>query len=318
MPRPAFAAVAVLLLAACASSPAASPTTTLNPPASSPTAASASAAPSSTPAQASHAPELAAFAPGVVSTDAEEYRITFTPDGTTALFARGERFFPQSRQATIYETRLVDGSWTEPTVVPFSGEHPDIDPWFSPDGAHVFFSSIRPIDGVARDDAELFRVDRVGDGWSEPVHLASLGSEADELGASVSEDGTIIFASDRDGSAGWDLFVATPADDDADPYGEPRPVSDLNSPVWEFNPALSADGTQLVFTSIGRPGGSGLGDLYLAEGDGESWTEIGPLASNTGRDEYHASWSPDGGTLYFVRRSGHGDLVSVPWEDVRP
>jgi hypothetical protein len=38
-----------------------------------------------------------------------------------------------------------------------------------------------------------------------------------------------------------------------------------------------------------------------------------PLSVNTPADEYHASLSPDGATLYFVRRAGTGDLYEVAW-----
>lgn len=327
MPRPASRAargtVAVaalsLVLLGCAAPPAspdidsgaASASATV--PASAEVTASEAVA-SAEPSAAAVTP--ARLGPDVISTDDEEYRISFSPDGTTALFARGDGFFPQTRRATIYETRLEDGAWSEPTVAPFSGEHPDIDPWFSPDGASVFFSSIRPVDGTPREDAELFRVDRDGSGWSSPVHLASLGSEGDELGASVAADGTIVFASDREASStDWDLYVGTTAGDGA--YGEPEALADLNTADWEFNPAIDADGAIIVFTSIGRDGGSGLGDLFLAERGGEGWTEVGPLRTNTASDEYHASWSPDG-DLVFVRRAGDGDLYTVPWADARP
>jgi Tol biopolymer transport system component len=312
--------VVALLLAACGSS-SGSPGGSAEPPATDRAsigpsiAASASAsAPTEPPAIA---PTAERFAPDVVSTDAEEYRISFSPDGATALFARGDGFFPQTRQATIYEVTLEDGTWSEPEVAAFSGEFPDIDPWFSPDGERVYFSSIRPVEGASRTDAELFRVDRTDSGWSDPVHLASLGSEADELGASVASDGTIVFASDRNGaSTGWDLFAAS-ADEDGQ-FGTPEPMGALNTPAWEFNPAISGDGSELVFTSINREGGAGLGDLFLAKRDGDGWTEVGPLRTNSAADEYHASWSADATQLLFVRRTGQGDLFAVRWDDARP
>ena len=313
----AVVAVATLGLAAC-SGPSASPSTGTQTIAASAEASASAAASEAIPAaEPSVAAAVAApFGPEVISTEDEEYRISFSPDGTTALFARGDGFFPQTRQATIYETRLEDGTWTEPTVATFSGAYPDIDPWFSPDGASVYFSSIRPVDEEPRRDAELFRVDRDGSGWSDPVHLASLGSDGDELGASVAADGTVVFASDR-GSQGadWDLYVATAAEDGA--FADPEALADLNTADWEFNPAIDAAGTTLVFTSIGRDGGSGLGDLFLAERSGEVWTEIGPIRTNSASDEYHASWSVDG-DLVFVRRLGDGDLYVVPWADARP
>ena len=253
------------------------------------------------------------LAPDVISTDAEEYRISFSPDGGTAYFARGDGFFPQTQRASIVESRLVDGDWSEATVVAFSGEYPDIDPWVSHDGSSLFFSSIRPVDGVARRDADLWRVDRDGDDWGEPVHLGAVNSEANELGGSVSSDGVLWFASDRSGA--WDLYSAQPT---ADGFGEPEPATALNTPLWEFNPAISADGSTLLFTSIGREGTSRLGDLFVSRLVGDEWSEPQPLLVNTSADEYHASWSSDGSTLYFVRRAGHGDIREIPWSEADP
>jgi Tol biopolymer transport system component len=302
-----LAAMALALLAGCTADPGA-PTAEPSPDSQS---AGPSAEPSGTPVPAT--PSV--LAEGVISTEAEEYRISFSPDGETAYFGRGTGFFPQTRQATIMETRLVEGEWSEPTVAPFSGTYPDLDPWVAPDGESIYFSSIRPIADVDRSDVELFRVDRVGDGWSEPVHMAALGSELDELGASVTADGSIWFASDRPGGAGgWDLYTATSTGGE---FAEPEPVQALNSSVWEFNPAIDAGGTTLIFTSILREGASGLGDLYVSTRAGDAWSDPRPLPLNSGADEYHASLSPDGTRLYFVRRGANGDLYEVPWAGER-
>jgi WD40-like Beta Propeller Repeat len=302
--------VLLVALAGCGAAPSAS--TTREPPASAASSpdVSASVEPSG------DAAEATVVADAIVSTDDEEYRISFAPDGGTAYFARGRGFFPQSREATIYETTLVDGAWSQPTVAAFSGTYPDLDPWVAPDGGSIYFSSIRPVGDEARSDVEIFRVDRVDGGWGEPVHLAALGSDADELGASVSEDGAIWFASDRPGGAGgWDLYRAVP---EGDGFGFPEPIDDINSNVWEFNPAIDAAGTTLVFTSISRPGGSGLGDLFVSTLEDEAWAEPEPLAINTPADEYHPSRSPDGETLYFLRRAADGDLYEIPWSVAAP
>ncbi|MFN2418659.1 MAG: TolB family protein [Candidatus Limnocylindria bacterium] len=152
-------------------------------------------------------------------------------------------------------------------------------------------------------------MDRDGEGWSDPLHLAGVSSEADELGASVTADGVLWFASDRPGgAAGWDLYAAALEGDEA---AAPTPVDEFNSEIWEFNPAISADGDLLVFTSIGRPGGPLLGDLFSAHGRDGAWQPEEPLPVNSPADEYHASFSPDGETLYFVRRATDGDLYEV-------
>ena len=255
--------------------------------------------------------EASLFAPGTISSDDEEYRISFTPDGQTAFFARGAGFFPQTQDATIMESRLVDGQWAEPTIATFSGTYPDIDPWVSPDGSSLYFSSIRPVAGEPRRDADLWRVDREADGWGEPVRLAGVSSDANELGASITADGVLWFASDRSGGAGaWDLYTAQPNGNDFNP---PDPVDAFNSVLWEFNPAISPDGTLLVFTSIGRDGTSRLGDLHHATRTNEAWSAELPLPVNTSADEYHASFSPDGRTLYFVRRTDDGDIYQAGW-----
>ena len=318
-PRLVIGGLVIAMLAGCSRGSAESPAPSggTPAPASAPASAvepsaGASTGPSESGSQAA-AVEASVLAPDVISTDAEEYRISFAPDGGTAYFARGDGFFPQTQRATIVESQLVEGAWSEAAVVAFSGEYPDIDPWVSPDGGSLFFSSIRPVDGVARRDADLWRVDREGDDWSEPIHLGSVNSAANELGASVSADGVLWFASDRGGA--WDLYTAQPT---ADGYAEPEPVEALNTPLWEFNPAISADGSIVLFTSIGREGTSRLGDLFvsrLVEGD---WSEPKPLLVNTSADEYHASWSSDGSTLYFVRRARTGDIHEVPWAEADP
>lgn len=310
MPLARRSVVALFVLVGCSAPDAGTPGSSETDAPSASAAAPTSSPPSAEPSSAAIVVEPAVLGEDVLSTRAEEWRISFAPDGQTAFFARSDGFFPQTREATIMETTLVDGTWSEPVVASFSGEFPDIDPWVSPDGDHVYFSSIRPIGGEARGDVELFRVDRTDAGWSEPVHLAELGSELDELGLSVAADGTAVFASDRPGSAGWDLYTATA---DGDGFTEPEPIEELNTAVWEFNPAIDAEGTTMVFTSIGREGGTGLGDLFVTERDGDTWSADRPLALNTGADEYHASRSPDGETLYFVRRSGQGDLYELDW-----
>jgi Tol biopolymer transport system component len=254
-------------------------------------------------------------APGVLSTDDEEYRITFSPDGQEAYFARGEEFFPFSRQATIYRTVREGEGWSAPEVAPFSGVHADIDPFLTADGTRLYFSSIRP----PREDADLFVVERSGDGWGEPRNLGAVNSEAEDLYPTVDSDGTLYFGSDRPGGlGGWDLYTAAP--DGADGFQAPAPLpAPVNSPNWDYNPALTPDGSTLVFVSQARPAGAGRGDFFAVPREGDGWGARIPLTGGdmtTHADEYHPSFSPDGSTLYFVRQpntGGDGDLRAIPW-----
>ena len=266
------------------------------------------------------------FSPGIISNEHEQWRITFTPDGRTAYFAESPEFFPATRQAHIYVSHLANGEWSTPEIAPFSGVHSDMDPFITPDGRRLYFSSIRPAGGVGRDDLDLFVMEMQPSGrWGEPARLGpEVNSEADELYASASADGTLYFAAGPirpQAGAHWDIYRAVPRGDGFAPresLGEAvnsSPSPDDPSPVaaWDFNPEISPDGRTLVFTSL-RPGGHGLGDLYVSRRTAEGWTPAENLGApvNTDADEFHPTLSRDGQALYFVRRGpGRGDFYVV-------
>jgi hypothetical protein len=262
-------------------------------------------------------PEPTLVEPGKFSLPAlQEYRLSFTPDGNTAFFARGEMLFPFSRQATIYLSRRQDGVWSEPEVAPFSGTYPDLDPVVSSDGTLLYLSSIRPVDGVERSDVDLWVVPIEGEGFGEPVNLGSdVNSLADELYPSVTVEGDVYFASDRaDGLGSFDLWRTRRS------RGATQPENlgpALNGPGLEFNPWISAHGELLLFTQLDGPDGYGSGDLYVSVDLGSGFRparNLGPCV-NSVHDEYHASPRLETGDLYFIRREVAP--VEVPGEIYR-
>jgi WD40-like Beta Propeller Repeat len=258
------------------------------------------------------------FLPGLVSTEQEEYHVTFSPGGRLMLWARGEVFFPFSRQATIVSSEWRDGRWTPAQVAPFSGQYSDLDPAFSPDGRYLFFSSSRPVNGVPREDVDLWVVERTRHGWGEPRHLGdAVNSPGDELYPSVDAEGTLYFGSDRDfASSGFDIYRAERRADGN--YGPAESIgAPINTAAWEFNPSITPDGRTLLFTNIGRPDNFGFGDLYVSKLGRNGWSEprnLGPVV-NTELDEYHPWLSPDCKELFFVRHSYtpyiEGDVYAI-------
>jgi Tol biopolymer transport system component len=255
------------------------------------------------------------FAEGVISDAREQWRLTFTPDGHTAYFASSAGFFPITRQATIYESRFVDGAWTTPTVASFSGTYSDIDPFLSPNGQRLYFSSIRPVNGVVRGDIDVWYVDRTSDGWGDPVRLgAEVNSADDELYPSADANGTLYFASGPlapQPGKHFDIYSAQRAGDGFAPREglgsaintSPTPNDAGLQDAWEFNPEISVDGKTLLFTSL-RPGGYGVGDIYVSHFVNGDWTpaqNLGPLV-NTAADEFHPTLTRNKRELYFVRR----------------
>jgi len=86
----------------------------------------------------------------------------------------------------------------------------------------------------------------------------------------------------------------------------PAPVNNVE---WDHHPALSPDGSMLVFASE-RFGGHGRSDLWMSRREGRTWSapvNLGPLI-NTSGNEMTPSFSADGQTLYFAsdNREGYG------------
>lgn len=149
------------------------------------------------------------FLPGIVSTRAIEDAVTVAPDGSSVAFARREGRWGSSRgQGALYLVQRSGSGWAEPELLPFSGEHDDADPSFTPDGRHLLFTSTRPVDGRATGAHDVWIVERTADGWAEPRHLGPrLGSPVREYSPVMTADGSVYFASPRAGGLGQgDLY----------------------------------------------------------------------------------------------------------------
>jgi hypothetical protein len=79
------------------------------------------------------------FAPGIVNLGLYTRDIAMTPDGREVYFSI---VVGQNKLAAIAGTRLVDGRWTAPEVLPQLGVPgtSSIEPCISPDGKRFYFS----------------------------------------------------------------------------------------------------------------------------------------------------------------------------------
>lgn len=82
------------------------------------------------------------FAPGIVSTGLYKMGIAVSPDGNEIFWA----MFVKGLEA-IVTTRLENGRWTEPEVVPFASRFNDGWPAFHPNGSKLYLHSSRALDG---------------------------------------------------------------------------------------------------------------------------------------------------------------------------
>ncbi|HET9949132.1 MAG TPA: hypothetical protein VFQ22_09440 [Longimicrobiales bacterium] len=261
-------------------------------------------------------PEPVLFAPGVVSTEAREYGITFGPRGTEAYFTRQER----GRQTvpSIYVTRFIEGAWTEPEPASFSTGWEET-PFLTPDGQRLIYSSRRELPGVeeGRRNNNLWIVDRTPQGgWSEPRPLPGKVNHnrtdedevaRSELGPVLLPSGELLYWTTEDEDWGPDLYIAQQVDG-AFVGAEPLLI---NSPGAERNAAVSPDGRYLVFQAVRELDAVGEDDLYVSERTEYGWSEprLLPEPINSPQSDGYPSFSPDGRYFFFSsdRHLGSGD-----------
>jgi Tol biopolymer transport system component len=189
------------------------------------------------------------FAPGIVSTEFSEIRLTLSPDGRTALwFSRNRPGGPGGYD--IWMSKRTSGGWSAARPVPFNSAQRDFDPAFSPDGRAVFFCSDRP-GGLGGDD--IYRVAVTVDGFGVPEHLGpQVNSAGNEWAPMLSPDGrSLLFSSNGRGGAGaFDLFVAHRVSGDGFAPAAALP-GELNTAANEFDATFLADNTTVVFSRAG-------------------------------------------------------------------
>lgn len=255
-------------------------------------------------------PPIVPFEPQLFATDRQwHWRIAFTPDREEIYWSVSDTHFPRTReQVTILRARRQGESWGAPEVVPFSGVHADIDPFVTPDGRRLFFSSMRPLDGEAREDMNLWMVERDGQDWGPPRPVGgAIASPQDELYPSLDAFGNLYFG--RRTGNDWNVWRAAP--DGAGGFLEPVALGPgVNTPErWEFNPEISPDGRTLLFVRLERPGdpgpaqGHGWGDILVAHAEGEGFgpaRNLGPCV-NSELDEFHPTALWEEGELIYVR-----------------
>ena len=246
------------------------------------------------------------FAPGIVSTG-DVFASTFTPDGRTVVFTK----FSPPRPMTLMTSVLVDGRWSTPTALPFSGVYRDLDPAFSPDGTRLYFSSARPSGPSPADTAsgvDTWYVTRLSNGWSAPIRLPEpVNGNDTDMYPSTTNRGVLYFDSFRSRPQRRLVYRAEPRADGT--LGEPQMLSTtVNADSGASNLFVDADERYIVFGAV-RPEGAGGIDLYISFKTGAGWTtpaNLGP-GINTSATEFCPFVSRDGRSLYFTRVSTLAD-----------
>jgi outer membrane protein OmpA-like peptidoglycan-associated protein len=198
--------------------------------------------------------------------------ITFSPDGKTMVFAKGNsEKKKEGMDVDLYLSRERNGVWTVPILAPGlntqfkQSDSPkvqntygwDSTPAFSPDGRTIYFASNR-LGGYGGTDIYSAQ----SDGRGRFSRVRNMGPEintpGNEMFPYVSDDGKLYFASDtHPGYGELDLFVVKRANGKTtiENLGQPVNSSADDFGIFLFKPDRG------FFTS-NREGGKGDDDIY--------------------------------------------------------
>lgn len=211
-------------------------------------------------------PEL--FGAGTISTALNERDLAISTDGTEIIYSLGN--YDQSKRILV-SVKKTDETWSPPEMLHFSGEHDDIEPFYSPDGNRLFFVSNRPIDSTSTEkNYNIWFAEKTQNGWGNAKEIgAPINTAADEFYPSVASNGNLYFtAIYENGIGSEDIYMSEFKNGE---YLQPVSLDTaINSKSYEFNAFVSPDETMLIFSSYGRSDGLGGGDLYVSKKDGNN------------------------------------------------
>lgn len=133
-----------------------------------------------------------------------------------------------------------------------------------------------------------------------PAFLESLNSEYSEYLPSVSADGKTAVFTRRSFRGDEDLYISHYEDS---VWSEPVPIKELNEAIInEGSPALSQDGSMLIFTICDGKFTYGGCDLFISEFKNDQWGEPHNMGDkiNSPAYESNACFAENGNAIYFT------------------
>jgi peptidoglycan-associated lipoprotein len=187
-----------------------------------------------------------------------EGTVTFSPDGNTMIFAKGNSGKRKgAEEVDLYISNYRNGQWTEPRPININDPGSwDSTPAFSPDGRTLYFASNRR-GGYGGTDLYSAQYSRGRFG-----RVRNLGPEintpGNEMFPYVAEDGNLYFSSDgHPGYGGLDIFVVKRSSGRSviENLGKPVNSSSDDFGIFLFN-------VDRGFFASNREGGKGDDDIY--------------------------------------------------------
>lgn len=192
----------------------------------------------------------------------------------------------------------------------------------APDGSYLIFASNRPVDGSGKvldgswsghahpgRGGNLWRVDRVGDGWGEPRRLPdTVNASTSTYSPAIAADGSLYFVRIDPATGVFRLYLSRRVDD----RFQSAQALALGGGVKhsDYDPAVAPDNSFLVFSSDRAPTSPDGDHLYIAFATPKGWGRPVDL----GVAGYEARLGADRRILYFSGPDHRIHRLSLaPW-----
>ena len=254
-------------------------------------------------------PEI--FAPGIISTEAIEFQLVFSPASDELHFTR----FNSAFKPEVWMSRKTGEVWSKPSKASFSIKQTASSPFFSADGKKLYFMSdrLKTENAQAEKTMAIWVMEKKNDEWSEPTYVGfPKGYVTDFWIPRVAKDGYFYFGGKVKNSKYLDILRTKFKEGE---FTSPENLGNaVNNPdSQDVEPVISPDGSYMIFYSAFRDdqiGNKKLGDLYISfrNKDG-NWTKtknMGPEVNSIAEENWPVI-SPDGRFIFFSSNRGQGN-----------
>jgi len=239
------------------------------------------------------------FEEGKISTGDYDTHPAFTPSGDTLYYLKCA---PDASFCSIVVSYKKNLEWSEPEVVPFSGQYSDADPFVVKDGRSLYFVSNRPVTegGPEKQDWDIWKTELTSGSWGKPVHLDNnINTEGSEYFPTLADNGNLYFGSSgRKGKGRADIFVSKLINNK---YSEPENLGDsINTADNEYEPFIAPDESYLIFMAT-RPNGISNADFYISYHINGKWSKAKKLPEpvNSAATDWGGKVTRDGKWFFF-------------------
>lgn len=238
------------------------------------------------------------------------YSMTESLDGTIRIYTK-----ESGDEAWLYEMHKEGNSWTDPVRMDLPARQRMKGASFSrADGSLYFATDAEMPPPFKGKDLNIWRVEWNGDSWGDAEPIAGdINTGANETIASIAEDGTMIYVSNRPEMDGFGYGLGEAHQDESGAWKVTKFLTDLNDVRTDDHAVITADGKRIFFYSHRTPKEGGADIWTSTRGADGTWStpaNPGPPL-NSEANEFGPGLSGDGQTLFFSR---DGVLMEIPME----